>query len=212
MTTKFNREVLEANGFRLSTKGDKVLDDQGKQVSAEIADLANRGLISLNINLDELKKNKPKAGSKVDLLAELKKIAPAIPLLKPGMSAKVFYDPKDYKGEDGTKDPKRSIVMSLTSKLTNLTYKGKEWEGRVYELLHSDTDNFVHVVRNNDLPEDEIRVRKSGGGRPKKNTGVPDIQEALNKSREHMNGGGEQEETQKEPEISDEPVVIPATA
>lgn len=159
--TGINKELIEANGFRVSNNG-SVLTQNGQRVKNAVAEQIAAGVIIGNFDIDELKRRKnAKAANKgvtVNMVDELEKISPAIGLLEVGQTAQLAI-PALPSGSE--KDPVRSFVMQIVTKLNQLTSAGREWAGRQFDTLSSDDGSVVYVSRRLD---GEAKVRNPGGG------------------------------------------------
>jgi len=160
--TKEQRTTLEAGGFKIGNDG-KVRDDKGHLVSQAQIDHVIAGDIVLGFDIEALRKKRQRMAAKggKDLLTALNEIAPSIALLKVGQTAKV----KMPKTSPNGKDPTRQFVMSIVTKLNNLTAAGREWAGRKFDAMSDETKEFFYVTR---LADGEPVERKIGAGRPKK--------------------------------------------
>lgn len=111
-------------------------------------------------DIEELRKSRArKAASKTGLskVEGLAQISPDIAKLNIGQTAKVSIP--------GGRDGLRKTVMGITAKLSFLTCKGGEWEGKDFKVV-SDGEEFVYVQRGPNLKGDDIKVRNPTG-RPK---------------------------------------------
>jgi hypothetical protein len=190
-----NKAAIEAAGFTVNDKNQ--VFENGKRVPAAMIPIieAGRMLAAGSFDINELRKSKQKKSAQgtTDLVAELDKIDPAIGMLRVGGVAKI---PMPAKGPDG-KDPKRSFVMSIVTKLNNVTLKDKPWSGRVLEAVSDDAGEFVYVAR---LPDtDAPKVRKTPTARKPKD----DLSAALERSRAHLDPNAAATQV-----LDGEPVVI----
>lgn len=186
--TDFNAsqiKAIETAGFKLDTAG-KVRNSEGKLVKGETVEHIIAGSIVANVNFDDLRKAKARkaAGGGTDLLTSLRAISPAIEKIQVGQTARI---PMPKEKVDG-KDPKRSFVMGVVTKLNNLTQAGREWAGRKFDTMSDPDGDFLFVAR---LPDGEAVARKPGGGRKSKVA----LAAALEKTAEAL---GEKPEETKE--------------
>jgi hypothetical protein len=160
--TKLDPKVLETAGFKLD-KNENIITMQGRKVSAELAEGIASGAVLGNFSMDDLMKKKTRASNNgtSDLVGALRKISPYIEKLAVGQTAKIKMPEP---GQDG-KDPKRAFVMSVVTKLNNLTAKGREWAGQKFQAASDPEGQFLYVAR---LEDGEPVERKTGGGRSKK--------------------------------------------
>lgn len=117
-----------------------------------------------DFDLDALRRSKARSSQKVtDLAGDLRQISPDIENLNIGQTARIEIPGKNL--EEKSQNLRRH-VMSITAKLSNLTCKGGDWEGKSFETV-SDGEQYVYVQRGKNLKGDDIPVRRRGGGRPK---------------------------------------------
>ncbi len=155
--TEAQLKTITDSGFRVNAAG-KIMNAEGRLVSQAMAEQVVAGNMLSNFSMDELRKKKARkaATGTTDLISTLREMSPAIELLAVGQTAKIAI-PK-VAAKEG-KDPKRSFVMGITTKLNNVTMKGREWAGRVFDTASDDTGEFVYVAR---LPDtDAPRTRKA---------------------------------------------------
>lgn len=117
-----------------------------------------KGEFDINaLRKERARKASNKSGmSKVD---GLRQISPDIEKLNIGQTAQIPLP---------SKDKLRSVVMGISSKLSFLTCKGGEWEGKDFSVV-SDGEEYVYVQRGPNLKGDDIKVRQPGG----RKAGVP---------------------------------------
>lgn len=189
---------IEAAGFKTDKNGN-VITQSGHKVSKDVAEQVVQGNILSNFNLDELRKRKARAAAtgSADLVSALNTISPAIALLQVGQTAKIAIP----KSVAGGKDPKRSFIMGIVTKLNNLTQKGREWEGKVFDTLSDPEGDFAYVARLDDT--DTPHVRKSGGGRKKANS-MDRLAKASEKVEQELGEKTEQESA----EVTEEATVV----
>lgn len=151
------RKTIEENGFRFRSDN-KIIDNDGHLVPQSQVDHILNGSIVSNFDMAQLRKAKARkaATGSADLVASLREIAPSIEVLKVGQTAKIAMPKTSPNG----KDPTRQFVMSIVTKLNNLTAAGREWAGRKFDSLSDDSKSFFYVTR---LPDGEAKERKSGG-------------------------------------------------
>lgn len=128
--------------------------------------MANRILDNFDMAALRAERARRNARGNVSLTEGLRQIAPEIEKLKVGQTAKL-----EIPGYEA--DPKGSVrkyVMAITAKVSNLTVKGGEWEGRNFEIAN-DGAGALYVQRGKDLKGSDIPVRnRRGGGRKKADT------------------------------------------
>ena len=201
-----NKEAIEQAGFTVDQAGKVRVG--GKLVKAEVAEAAARGGIIANFDPNELRRkkvNKAAQGGK-SLVEALNAISPDIALLNVGMTAKVAIP----KTAEGGKNPLRSFMMGVVTKLNNVTQAGREWAGRKFDTLSDEDGEFAYITR---LPDGEPHVRKtptSRSGAAAANSSN-NLAEALAGARQHLSGNSEEgkEEGQQEGgEASEEATVL----
>lgn len=101
------------------------------------------------------RKSRQAKTAKVDLIAGLNEISPEIAALKVGETVQL---------SGVEKGNIRKVVMSLTTKLSHLTAKGGEWEGKSYDVASDSDAGIVYVQRGRNLKPEEVKVRRKGGG------------------------------------------------
>lgn len=112
-----------------------------------------------NFDMDALRKERAKnaAAGGVNLVDALREISPDIEKLKPGETAEIAI-PAGMST--------RKHVMSITAKLSNLTPKGGEWEGRTFKTVSNGINTYVQ--RGEDLAKNKVQERgRSNGRKPK---------------------------------------------
>jgi hypothetical protein len=191
MNTAANAPVV-INGFTEDKAGK--LRMNGKMVANDIAEAARQGNIIVGFDMASLKVAKPKKPKEggPTMAQQLDAIDKNIGLLKVGMTAKIAIP---QKAENG-KDPKRSFVMSVVTKLNSVTQKDHEWSGRVFDSAADDEGKFFYVTRMADT--DTPHTRKSTRKDATASTGSASqsLQAALDASRKHLGEGeGNKSET-----------------
>lgn len=179
---KLNVAAIQAAGYTVNDQG--MVFEGSKRIKNELIPHIEAGMLVANVNIEEVKAAKARqaqSGS-VDLVTAITAISPVIPLLGVGQTAKVAIPAK---GADG-KDPKRSFVMGIVTKLNNLTVKGREWAGRNFDVVSDETGENVYVVR---TPDGEPRERKAPTR--KADASKDNLNNALNKTQEHLQEGGQ---------------------
>lgn len=114
------------------------------------------------------KKQRKNATGTTDLVAALAAISADIQQLKVGDTARIKIKPEEGKSV-------RSFIMSITTKLSNLTAEGREWAGRKYEGMADEDNEWLYVIR---YPDEEPVARKRGGRKPKAVTAAVQSNEA----------------------------------
>lgn len=186
LMTELNADAIVAAGFKVDAAG-HVRNAQGQRVKSAVAELVSGGAIIANFDPAMLRKAKARkavTGGK-SLVEMLNEISPAIGLLNPGQTAKLTMPEK----VEGQKDPKRSFVMSIVTKLNNLTQADREWAGRVFDCLSDEDGTYFYVTRLADT--DTPHKRKPGGGRGKADASKSNLTAALDKAKSHLGGDAE---------------------
>lgn len=201
--------MIEQAGFKLDAAG-KVRTAEGKPIKAEVAEQVLEGNILANFDINALKKEKARKSVSGDLEEALNKISPAIALLSVGQTARVPFPDQSNK---------RSFVMSITAKLSNLCAAGRKWAGRDFDTVSGD-DGILYVARLPDL--DEPKVRKTGGGR-KKGSGKAasgksaseSLKDAIASAKVHLSGDEDENDggaavmpDKQQPVVSEEAQVV----
>lgn len=160
--TEAQRKSIEAAGFRINAAG-KIMNAEGKLVPQAVAEQVMGGSIIAGFDIEKLRKSRARqaANGNTDLVEALRKITPAIELLQIGQTAKIPMPKESANG----KDPTRQFVMSIVTKLNNLTSLGREWAGRKFDALSDENKEFFYVTR---LEDGEAKERKASTGRKAK--------------------------------------------
>lgn len=187
--TEEQRKQIEANGFRIRNDG-KIMNAEGKLIAQTVAEQVAAGGIIANFDINSLRKARARqaANGNVNLVEALKGIAPQIELLAVGQTARI---PMPKSSPNG-KDPTRQFVMSIVTKLNNLTAKGREWAGRRFDSMSDETKEFFYVTR---LEDGEPKERKQGTGRKGK-AATNALQTALANAAEQLDGNDSEAETE----------------
>lgn len=180
-------KTIEDAGFKVGN--DNKIREGGRLIAAAMYDGILAGDVFASFDMAALKKEKQQKAAKkaeVDLVAELEKISPLIGNMKQGMTIRVKIPEK---GTDG-KDPKRSFVMSIVTKLNHVTSKGRDWAGRVFEAQANPEGTYVYINRYADTDTPHERKKPTG-----KKAGRETLAESLERARKHLDGTGSEEQT-----------------
>ena len=129
-------------------------------------------------DIEAHRKARQSKAAKTDLVSALRQISPEVEKLKVGQTAVI---------ENVEAGKLRSVVMSITAKLSHLTARGGEWAGREYGVASDSETGTVYVQRQTGCKPEDAPIRATGGGRPKGSKNKPESAEGVEDTTEADN-------------------------
>jgi len=175
--TKKVAETPVSNEISTQADIDKLFKDNPDNEQEPVITPNTTSIVHDNFNWATLGKSKARKYNKsaVSMVMILKSIDPGIETLEVGKTLQIEVKPNDE--QKLLKHPARGFLMGIMGKISSVTSKGEDWEGRHYVGKLDPNNEFAYIGRFPDLPKEMIKDSATRGRRK----GVP------NKPKDNIN-------------------------